>query len=240
VENEMRLFTVNSGQVSEGAQVGKLVLKGASITIPAIFVGEEGRNRERGVLPVHLLAEQQIEWEANGSTIVRFGTIGQTKSGKPKLFADAQPGSNDSVILVMPTKIGVRGSNSHTGDRKIFPCPNQGKTYEYTFIDRCETCGCDLIENKKDSHRPIHPDVSDVIEYDSFPGKIIVEGKIAEGEAGFAGSGKQYICTMPKNAVFLTYYGGRLYGAPSSHYYVWNGERILVATPDERSATDIF
>jgi hypothetical protein len=40
------------------------------------------------------------------------------------------------------------------------------------------------------------------------------------------GSGSQYIATMPKDVVFRTSYSGRLYGAPSAHYYVWTGERL--------------
>ncbi|QQS60497.1 hypothetical protein IPN41_00760 [Candidatus Falkowbacteria bacterium] len=47
----MKIFTINSGSVSEGAVIKKLLLKGANLEIPAIIVGEEGRGRERGVYP---------------------------------------------------------------------------------------------------------------------------------------------------------------------------------------------
>lgn len=206
----MRIFTVSSGKVSTGAVVGKLTLKGAGITIPAIFVGEEGRGRDRGVMPVQLLPEQQKEWEDKGTTTVEFGEIGQTKAGKPKLNSKAQPGDEDAVIVVMPTTIGFRGGNNHTGDR--------------IGEEEYEEWG-----EKKTR-----------LTFDLFPGEIIVSGTIAQGDAGRMGSGSQYIATMPKDVVFRTSYSGRLYGAPSAHYYVWTGERLLAATWEERAASDLF
>jgi hypothetical protein len=162
----MRIFTVSSGKVSTGAVVGKLTLKGAGITIPAIFVGEEGRGRDRGVMPVQLLPEQQKEWEDKGTTTVEFGEIGQTKAGKPKLNSKAQPGDEDAVIVVMPTTIGFRGGNNHTGDR--------------IGEEEYEEWG-----EKKTR-----------LTFDLFPGEIIVSGTIAQGDAGRMGSGSQYIGLM--------------------------------------------
>lgn len=206
----MRIFTVSSGQVSVGATVGKLTLKGAGITIPAIMVGEEGRGRDRGVMPVQLLPEQQKEWEEKGTTTVGFGEIGQTKAGKPKLYAKSQPGDEDTVIVVLPTTIGFRGANNHTGDR--------------IGEEEYEEWG------EKKTRLTFAP----------FPGEIIVSGTIAQGDAGRMGSGSQYIATMPKDIVFRTSYSGRLYGAPSAHYYMWTGELMLAATWEERAASDLF
>lgn len=79
-----------------------------------------------------------------------------------------------------------------------------------------------------------------------FPAtETLIEGRIAQGDAGGMGSGEQMICVMPFNVVFRTAYGGRLYGSPSSHYYLptINKEgklEIEIATFDERVATDIF
>jgi hypothetical protein len=47
-----KIFTICSGKVEAGTNVGDLTLKGAGTTIPAIIIGEEGRGRSRGVLPV--------------------------------------------------------------------------------------------------------------------------------------------------------------------------------------------
>jgi len=45
---------------------------------------------------------------------------------------------------------------------------------------------------------------------------------------------------MPKGVVFRTGYSGRLYGAPAAHYYVFDGEKILAATWEERMLTELF
>jgi hypothetical protein len=70
----------------------------------------------------------------------------------------------------------------------------------------------------------------DNIEFLPFPCDILAEGTIAQGDAGRAGSGRQLIAIAPKNIVFRTHYSGRLYGAPSSHYYLYTGSQILSAT----------
>jgi hypothetical protein len=73
-----------------------------------------------------------------------------------------------------------------------------------------------------------------------FPGEIIAEGTIAQGDAGRAGSGDQIVALMPHGVVFRTGYSRRRYGKPSAHYYVFDGEKILAATREEREASDIF
>lgn len=56
--NRIRVFTIREGKVTKGALVEKFSLKGAGMEIPAILVGEDGRGRKLGVLPVHLLPHQ--------------------------------------------------------------------------------------------------------------------------------------------------------------------------------------
>jgi len=73
-----------------------------------------------------------------------------------------------------------------------------------------------------------------------FPGKVLVNGAIAEGTAGRMGRGDQLIAIMPEGIVFRTGYTGRLYGEPSAHYYIFDGERILSATWQEREDSEIF
>ena len=70
-------------------------------------------------------------------------------------------------------------------------------------------------------------DVKDfVVTYENFPGEIITEGKISQGAAGRMGSGKQIIAVMPKDTIFRTAYYGRLYGAPSEHFYWFDANNI--------------
>ena len=111
-----RIFTIESGSVRQGAIVEKLTLKGAQTDIPAILIGEEGRGRQRGVLPVTLTALQQKEWSEKGYVTIQFAETGTSQSGKPKLIA-RESGSDEKIIAVFRTKIGFRGGNSHTGDR---------------------------------------------------------------------------------------------------------------------------
>lgn len=205
-----KIFTIENGSVKEGAVVETLTLKGAGVDIPAIFVGEQGRGRERGVLPVQLPSILQVEWKEKGQVRISSAEVGTTKAGKPKLYARAGEGmdADDSVICVFRTNIGFRGSNSHTGDRT-------GQVEKDAFGD-------------------------ERITFLDFPGEMLVSGHIAQGMAGRAGGGQQLVATMPKGIVFRTGYSGRLYGAPAAHYYLWDGERLLAVTWDERVASDIF
>ncbi len=267
--NAYKIFTIESGSVSVGATIEKLHLKGASIDIPAILIGEEGRGRERGVLPVgnppmvpcperfdqyiggprseaafqgndpgpkpekipvcSSCGESYSPWElysfnegkggwksshpAEKGLVVEkllFAEVGETKAGKPKLFAKSVAESDEKAIVVFRTQIGFRGGNSHTGDR-----------------------------NGKEEYEEWGEKKTRII-YAEFPGEIIVKGYIAEGIAGRMGGGAQLVALMPKDVIFRTGYSGRLYGEPAAHYYVYNGEKIFSATWKERTAADLF
>lgn len=73
-----------------------------------------------------------------------------------------------------------------------------------------------------------------------FPGEVLCEGVIAQGAAGRMGSGSQLVAVMPEDIVFRTGYSGRLYGAPSAHYYVYRRGQLLSATWEEREVAEIF
>lgn len=201
-----RIFTVSSGTIKEGAMVETLTLKGAGIDIPAVIVGEEGRGRNLGVLPVQLPEILYKEWQESGRVEIRFAEVGSTKAEKPKLLARNGADSDEKIIVVFRTSIGFRGGNTHTGD----------------------STG---TEEKHGRQVPVFAD---------FPGEILVKGQIAQGIAGYMGSGDQLVAVMPKGTVFRTGYSGRLYGAPAAHYYLWNGEQLLAATWEEREVSDIF
>jgi len=112
-----KIFTISSGSVSDGATVTSFALKGAGVTIPVITVGETGRGRHQEILAVHLPKDLYAKWQENGSVKIYAGKIGKTKSGKWKLFVESEADSDEKIITVMPTMIGFRGGNSHTGDR---------------------------------------------------------------------------------------------------------------------------
>lgn len=205
---KMKIFTIENGKVTEGVRVDSFTLKGAGVSIPAIIVGKEGRGRKLGVLPVQLLPAQYKEWQEKGCTHINFAEVGTTKAGKPKLFQTEDADTLEKCICVFRTKIGFRGSNSHTGDR-------DGGTEKNYWGEEYPT---------------FHP----------FPGEVLCEGIIAQGAAGWMGSGSQLVAIMPKDTVFRTGYSGRLYGAPSEHYYVYRDGQLLSATWDEREVAEIF
>lgn len=113
-----RIYTVEAGRVTEGARVDRFTLPGAETTIPAVLVGERGRGRELGVLPVQLFTDEQAVWAERGGVVILTAEIAQTRSGRPKLISRLQPFAGDNVLVVLRTPIGFRGGNSHTGDRK--------------------------------------------------------------------------------------------------------------------------
>lgn len=244
------VYTVCAGKVTHGAKVEKFTLKGAGVDIPAVLVGEQGRGRHLGVLPVQLLPDQQEEWEKNGSVEIYAAQAGQTKSGRPKLFATEVANSNEKIIAVLRTPIGFRGSNSHTGDRvaemwKLMRCFRGDAERlgipikeEYT-ADEVRRYSPLLFPDREGEYR-WDAGFDRRLEFAPFPGEVLTEGIIAQGEAGRMGAGDQMVAVIPKNQVFRTGYSGRLYGSPPAHYYMWTGEKVLSATWEERELAELF
>ncbi len=246
---KMKIFTISSGNVTEGARVDSFTLKGAGVSIPAILIGEEGRGRELGVLPVQLLPCNYQEWKENGYTYIHSATLGTTKAGKPKLFQTEDVDTLEKCICVFRTEIGVRGSNSHTGDRKseyyvpgwrpdIEVLGEKGLKERYTKEEAISlTKELSSLEGREYEWDIIF---EIKFEFHPFPGEIICTGIIAQGDAGRAGSGEQLVAIIPANTVFRTGYSGRLYGAPSAHYYIFRDGQVLAATWKEREVSEVF
>lgn len=203
--NSFKIFTVASGEATPGVIVDSFTLKGASVTIPVIFIGEEGRGRQLSHIPVELPKELYSEWKEKGKAKLLFAEIGRTKTDKPKLIGKTISDSDEKMIGIFPTMIGFRGGNSHTGDRTPETFNNE-----------------------------------DAVEFLDFPGEILCKGQIAQGDAGRMGNGDQLIAVLSKEVVFRTSYSGRLYGAPSSHYYKFDGNTIQSFTWEERTTVDMW
>lgn len=243
MKKAMKVFTIESGEVTEGVRVDSFTLKGAGVSIPAIIVGEEGRGRELGVLPVHLLPDTYAEWEKEGYVYIHSAEVGTTKAGKPKLFQTEDVDIEEKCICVFRTEIGVRGSNSHTGDRKseyyvpgwrpdIEVLGEKGLKKRYTKQEAISlTEELSSLEGREYEWDVIF---ERKLEFHPFPGEIICTGIIAQGDAGRAGSGEQLVAILPADTVFRTGYGGRLYGKPAAHYYVFRDGELLSATWEER------
>ena len=223
----MKVFTVRNGSVSEGAKVEKFALKGAGVEIDAVVVGEEGRGRERGVLPVQ---------GAPADALLRYAVVGQTKASKPKLVAQQEGGKADTCIVVFRTHCGFRGGAQHTGERHDAPCPRRSERVN-GYMSRCDKCSAAMIFDAE-TETYVHPDEGMVRWFDEFPGHIICRGRIAQGAAGYMGGNEQLVAVMPANIWFRTSYSGRLYGAPSAHYYRFDGERLIAVTWEERQVLE--
>lgn len=217
----MKIYTIGDGTVENGAKIEKFHLKKIEVEIPAILVGEEGRGRALGVLPVELLPENFQKFSRGEETIVKYGRLGQTKNGRPKLFEDASENS-EAAIIVFRTPIGFRGHNSHTGDYALCEkCGGTGKVPGTSYAD-CDVCDDGMV-------------------FQPFPGQVIVSGIIAQGLAGRMGEGEQIIAIIPYEAVFCQHIHGRRYGAPHHYFYKITKEKILGGvTRTERETTDLF
>ena len=254
-----KIFTIESGEVSEGAIVEQMRLQGAGVDIDVILVGEKGRGRELAVIPVidapivscpdqnvvvkwasanicpkcgvkcERLSEEEILHPLEGwiTGKLMFAEIGQTRAGKPKFLAKDMATTEDAIICVFRTRIGYRGGNAHTGDRVGWKCSCGATGEDICPPAECPECG------KTGWGQPVPV-------FAEFPGKVLARGIIAQGAAGRMGSGEQIIAMMPRDVVFRTAYSGRLYGKPGSHYYKFDGKRILSATWEERLLAEIF
>lgn len=224
----MRIYTIEDGVVTDGSVVEKFTIRGAGITIPAIIVGEEGRGRQLGILPVHLPDPLYAQWNEKGSVKIVAAALSSTKSGRPKLIAHPieDVNTNEKCLVVFRTPIGFRGGNQHTGDRVGVYCQTCGAEFDFLekSSDKCPKCGFYSL----------------TFRYAPFPGDVLVSGVIAQGAAGRMGSGEQLVAVIPKGVVFRTGYSGRRYGRPYAHYYVYDGQRIISATWDERKIADLF
>jgi len=218
MQEAYRVFTFRSWEKPrEGALVEEFELK-SGIKIPAILVGESGRGRQLGVLPVT---------GAKPGDRIYAARLGVTRSGRPKLFAAPEPTTDQATILVGLYQIGFRGANSVTGDRKRWYCAECGEErppFEQYRLNKCPACGA---ENglwtrvwKLDFYEP--------------PGERIVAGVIAQGAAGRMGAGTQEVRLLPKDRWLRVGYSGRLYDKPAAEYLKFTGDDLIVTTWEER------
>lgn len=111
-----KIFTVSNGKINEGAKINTLKLSNSPVKIPVIEIGETGRGRERGIISVNLLPMNFKKWENKEEVRVYSASLGQTRSGNPKLFETEEPTTTEKILVVFRTTPGFRGSCGHTGD----------------------------------------------------------------------------------------------------------------------------
>lgn len=247
----MEIFTFSSG-AKEGAIVTTFTLKGGD-KIPVIKVGESGRGRSLGVLPVKLLPASFAVWQETGQVEIRFAELAETGAGNPKLIESAEIGEIDKFIGVFRTGIGFRGGNSHTGDRHDTKC-----VADYSLEDKFAQVGLTLPAPKNgefyteaeavEFSAKVYGDgyqktagFSVTRSFYPFPEiKRLASGTIAQGDAGGMGSGSQIVAVMPVGRVFRASMSGRLYGQPGAYYYLHDGEKMSCMTWEDREVADLW
>jgi hypothetical protein len=75
-------------------------------------------------------------------------------------------------------------------------------------------------------------------ELGTFPGKVIVRGRISLGEQGELGTGTQCIALVKKDIRFRTSYTGVAETEPISHMYFWDGKRLF-STPEYKTEDEM-
>lgn len=119
----MKIYTIsNDFNVSNGANVEKVTLGNGS-SFPALVIGEEGRGRMRGILPVRLAAHNQSYYEKGEKITLLSAAISHSLKGNVRLNEENDLNS-EGVIIVFRTPIGFRGSNNHIfpANAKIISC----------------------------------------------------------------------------------------------------------------------
>lgn len=209
MENVMKIYTIKTdrdgySRMQEGALVESYTLKGTGTPIPVILVGESGYNCKVGVLPVRLTKAQYTEWQRNKSRpvpkpiLVKYGSLGETESGKPKLIAEETAGTCEESLVVFRTSVSSVEGNDHTG-----PLCDEERLSNF-FGDE----GVPQLTRAP------------------FPGEDLVYGKIAEGDVkNGVGFGFQLIAVMPKGKIFCVS-SAKSSSSANYHNYCWDGEKL--------------
>lgn len=219
-----RIYTLDKrGSVHPGAAVEEITLRSGAV-IPAITVGEEGRGRERGLLPVQ---------GAPGAAPIYAAALSSTRAGRPKLIVSAQASQDSAIIVVCRVEPGFRGGIEYTGPRLGVQCGDalwSWATPECLEIrshrpedGRCPGCGKRFFRERTAP----------------APGQILISGRVAQGDAGRMGGGEQRILLLPAGQTLRIERTGRLYGEPGEIWYTYTPERGLIASsPEEADLLD--
>lgn len=160
----------------------------------------------------------------------------------------------DYVIVASATPIGFRGSNDHLIVPKkffeeILPKANQqgGESEIFSFIQsEARKPKAQLEKEKKEKMEDwkktllekIPEEETENPETNEIPMEVLVHGVIAEGAAGRAGSGDQYIHIMHVENVLITNICGRLYGCPGLFITYFEGGKLKTIPVSEYGMND--
>ena len=236
-----KVFTLIADEVTHGAPITPVELKGAGVTIATIGVGEVGRGRQRAFLPVGGVEEirdcpnrGKVPDLDTKDPLFECGDCGKSWRG----IGQPHPDSGLIPKDIPPVQF-AEVTQTRSGRPKLLSYSYESSMATEKAIVVLRTpigyrggnqhCG-DLI-GRDEEDRPTFKD---------FPGEVLAEGIIAQGDAGRMGDGEQLIAVMPRDVVFTARLFGRLYGNPSRYYYYFDGQKVLALTVEEREISELF
>lgn len=213
----MRIWTIQGQHIEKGANVSPYQLQ-SGVIIAALLIGEKGRGRALGVLPVegvpvlpcpergtHIwllrgesyccrqCGQQYDERGRHPPTGTVYGRlyaarIGQTRAGNAKLIACHEKHDRDKEVLVV---LRTR-------------YPHRGRAYHTggAVSWGCRRLGC------PGKGQGVAPPACPVCggtdlrqDYAPVPGRILTQGTVASGEAGHSAHAPQLAVVVPPGAV---------------------------------------
>lgn len=244
VEPAHPIYTVECDTVSVGAALRPLLIKGSGVEIETIQVGEPGRGRELGVLPVEGAPRKPCPHRTDGR-VWRVGLDFYPSAPLtrcPNCGTALVPSEDRAPFPAINTP--ARMHHPDAGDlpagRIMFAAIGETKSGrpKLRWREAVTNSAAIVVLRTPIGYRGSNAHTG--VDGATFPGRILVRGRIAQGIAGHAGSGEQFIALFEHGAMWRTAYGGRLYGSPRAHVYKWDGERIIAATEEERALAEVF
>lgn len=220
----MKCFTVSERTVELGLSV-------KHTPYPHVGIGEEGRGRTYVRFPIGRRFAESL-----GDSKIYEARVLRTKERGTLMLVEDNGTPDNRALVHIAVEAGYRGSTTWTSTTyQMSPCPNRGKD-AYTWLDGCPRCGA---KYQRDDSGPmpriIHPREGNVRSYDPFPGSgitILAEGYHAQGAAGRMGGHTARLVILEPGATLRIKRAGRLYGAPSEIFILWDGEHLRVGPED--------
>ena len=124
------------------------------------------------------------------------------------------PGPETTALVRIPDQSGFRGSWSLTGP--------------ITVEEAVGVLAARAADPVQDGDRLAerHPFIEQ-----PFGGKVIAEGRCAQGIAGAAGGGAEMLVSLAPGQGFSVLRGGRLYGHTATVTYIWDGKEMKSFAP---------
>jgi len=242
----MQLFTVGPESVEFGTVVGTLSEAGGN-KVPAILIGIS--RIEIGVVRVELTPEQHEEWSSVGYVTIKKAKpfIGKGK-GLTLIAANETTEHDNSKAVVIIRADNAISCSEQTGDLLEFPKHYMLKTESLEKVTKQlqSTLGIKrlgaspddtllLVEASyfKKTYGLEDSDFLPAAYFLDFPGKVL----LSTGEGGCV---EEMVAEIPLNNIFRVCFHDPDETDDIEMYYVWDGEKILNATWEQRGMYQQF